>query len=503
LLGGGYGSVWVERAGVVLDPSALVVAGAPAAWAGSGLVFIIFSAVWFAGMTWLVFGWTRRRSSIRECGMRPQSNAEPWVSDRLNSALEGTRIPAAAIRVVEGSGLPAVTGVLRRHILVSERMIRELPEDELRAILLHEEEHRRRFDPLRMLVQRLALLFFFYYPPLWALLRSLNSSREMACDEAAIRAGTPPSTFARALARSLNLGLRPAPSPAGLGLEGGSLIKDRFERLKYQWRYRSMKRHTIVIVAAICLVGVVSLIPRHPFALGGDGDQTEPPSPQSAAAPDSGTPSPPVPPSTADQDEVKMPVLKVETRVLPEYPEAERKAGVEGEVIVEVEVTEEGSVEGMKVVQRVDGHPSMGESVMEAIRQWRFEPGTKNGVPVRTTVAIPFTFALQDDEKPGELDTYPELVGETLVHPEYPEDARKAGVSGRVLLEVLVKQDGTPGDITVKEGIAGYPSLDEAAVTAVRQWKFKPATKDGKPAETTVAIPVMFRLDEDKPKETD
>jgi len=58
------------------------------------------------------------------------------------------------------------------------------------------------------------------------------------------------------------------------------------------------------------------------------------------------------------------------------------------------------------------------------------------------------------------------------VPPKYPEAARAARAHGTVMVQALVRKDGSVGDVRVAKSIAG---LDEAAMECVRQWKFKPA----------------------------
>jgi TonB family protein len=76
---------------------------------------------------------------------------------------------------------------------------------------------------------------------------------------------------------------------------------------------------------------------------------------------------------------------------------------------------------------------------------------------------------------------------------EYSDDAVRHKISDNVVLLVLVGADGTAKDITVAK-CAGY-GLDEKAVEAVKNWKFKPATDaDGKPVAARVPIEVDFHL---------
>ncbi len=78
--------------------------------------------------------------------------------------------------------------------------------------------------------------------------------------------------------------------------------------------------------------------------------------------------------------------------------------------------------------------------------------------------------------------------------PEYPELARRRRFQGTVLLEVLVKKDGRPGDVKISRS-SGHPSLDRAALAAVKKWVFKPGSKNGKAMEMRVKIPIRFQLD--------
>lgn len=75
--------------------------------------------------------------------------------------------------------------------------------------------------------------------------------------------------------------------------------------------------------------------------------------------------------------------------------------------------------------------------------------------------------------------------------PRYPDDARRAGVSGTVLIQALVDRDGRVRDIRVTHSI---PVLDAAAKTAVSRWRFKPAMSQGEPVAVWVAVPVKFSL---------
>ena len=78
------------------------------------------------------------------------------------------------------------------------------------------------------------------------------------------------------------------------------------------------------------------------------------------------------------------------------------------------------------------------------------------------------------------------------VEPEYSEEARKAKYQGTVMLAVEVWEDGLAHNIRVLRSLG--LGLDEKAVEAVKQWKFSPGKKDGKPVRVAAQIQVSFRL---------
>jgi TonB family protein len=78
------------------------------------------------------------------------------------------------------------------------------------------------------------------------------------------------------------------------------------------------------------------------------------------------------------------------------------------------------------------------------------------------------------------------------VKPDYTEEARRRNLRGDVLMEIVVKRDGSVGDVHVLRGL-GY-GLDERAVEAVKQWSFNPATRKGVPVDVLVEVAMEFRL---------
>jgi len=92
--------------------------------------------------------------------------------------------------------------------------------------------------------------------------------------------------------------------------------------------------------------------------------------------------------------------------------------------------------------------------------------------------------------RPGSGVEPPRLLRE--VKAQYTEDARTRGVTGDVILEIVIRSDGSVGDVKVLRGL-GF-GLDERAVTAVRSWKFSPAKRLGTAVDVIVEVEVEFSL---------
>lgn len=92
--------------------------------------------------------------------------------------------------------------------------------------------------------------------------------------------------------------------------------------------------------------------------------------------------------------------------------------------------------------------------------------------------------------RPGSGIDPPVLLRE--VKPLYTEEARRRGITGEVVLEIVVRADGTVSDIRLLDGL-GY-GLDQRAIDAVRQWRFSPARRQGRPVDVLVEVAVEFRL---------
>ena len=201
------------------------------------------------------------------------------------------------------------------------------------------------------------------------------------------------------------------------------------------------------------------------------------------------------------------------------YPEAARRAGVEGQVVVQFIVDPQGRVIQPVVLRSPDD--LLSEAALAAVRGSKFTPGIQRGRPVHVRFAVPITFRLRDPE-PEELiedieldlteqappppasdayeiyevaDVQPELIGglaglQTRVI--YPDAALRDDIDGMVVIEFVVDERGQVVDPLVVR--SPDDRLSEAAIEAVLQSQFIPGQQRGRPVKVRFSLPVVFRI---------
>ena len=379
---------------------------------------------------------------------------------KLDTAARAAGIPTERVVVSDANVIPALVGTLRPRIVLPARLLEALDVDELKAVLLHEEMHRRNADPAIAFVQRLASSLLFFFPLLAPLQRRLRESAELRCDEDALRAGAEPHAYVRALARTIQLGLDPSPALAALGDGDPSLVARRLAKLREPWRTKTMMKHRVAIAAAACILATGVFLPVAP--------------------------------------------AKVIARAGFEIPELDRLWNRDQPISLNFEnataatvldaIAAAGNIhiatEGPRncclvTVSMTDVRLKRALEMVAAQTDLRYEVQSPDSLRARLNgPLVPW----QDDGI-----TYPVLVSK--VNPVYPKDARNARVGGKVVVTAVIREDGTIGDVEVVKHVEGWPSLDEAAVAAIRQRVYRPAMKDGHPVSIYFALSTEFRIE--------
>jgi TonB family protein len=198
---------------------------------------------------------------------------------------------------------------------------------------------------------------------------------------------------------------------------------------------------------------------------------------------------------------------RVTKHVYPSYTPEAMHAGIEGAVYMEAVVEADGSVGEVRVTRSLD--PGLDDHAIQTLKQWRFEPGRRDGVAVPVLIEMEMTFSLRDGKPermavsipsttwppagavhPGSGVQSPRLVHETK--PSYTPAAMRAGIEGMVWMEAVVGADGRVSDVRVTQSLDH--GLDEEAVRTLREWRFAPGRRDGVPVPVVVEVQMSFVL---------
>ena len=199
------------------------------------------------------------------------------------------------------------------------------------------------------------------------------------------------------------------------------------------------------------------------------------------------------------------------------YPAEAKEKGVQGRVIVQMVVEKDGTITNAKVVRGVD--PLLDAEALRVVNQSpKWKPGMQKGEAVRVKYTLPIMFRLSNDSSDSKAAETPRkaIVDENGVHqvceemPEfsggmqecmkwlgkninYPEDCKKEGIQGRVIVQFVVDKDGSIKDPTIARGV--HPSLDKEALRVLGSMpNWKPGKQKGEAVKVKYTIPVMFRL---------
>ena len=326
--------------------------------------------------------------------------------DRLDAlaALAGLRRGSVTGCYVPSSGWLGVVGLFRSRVVVPEGLFSALDGREVDSMLLHELMHVKRHDNLLRFFQTGVVAIFWFHPLVWWLDRRLRWESERACDEGVLRLTGANRVYANGLFKAMRFAL-------GLNLPGVSgmsrlRLQSRIQAvLNHQNRKESPVKLTLTVSTLVGFFGLATLAASTPTASGG----TDTPAAKNQAAEDSGSSGKSASADSAatnpsgggnvfDLSELdQIPVVR--TQKQPHYPAALKKAGVNGEVVVGFVVNEQGDVGDVKVVRSSDQR--FDRAATDAVRQWTFSPGMKNGKPVNVRISVPIVFTTSEQKAGG------------------------------------------------------------------------------------------------------
>jgi TonB family protein len=387
------------------------------------------------------------------------------------------------VRVLESADapMPLTWGILRPVVLLPEGA-GQWPPARLRTVLLHELVHVGRLDLLAQAIAQAACCLYWFHPLAWMAARQLRKERERACDDAVLSRGMAAPDYAghlMDLVRELAATRRrweDAPAMAE-----ASDLESRVRGLLDGTRRRHpLSRRAAIAIASVALAVLLPVVAITAQAQAGRGSLVG---------------------VVEDASHARVPNCQVTAKNLDGTDQEVTRANAAGEYSFTAtppgRYTLEFRSAGFKIFKadvaveagkavRVDATLGVGE-VSETVVVTGRKPA---GVTPTVTPAAPMAGAPQRIRVGGNVQAA-KLI--RMVRPEYPAELQQLGIQGTVVMRAVIS---TTGDLLIVQAInaEGDARLANAALDAVRLWKYQPTLLNGQPVEVVTTITVDFRL---------
>lgn len=391
--------------------------------------------------------------------------------------------------------MPIAYGVTQQAILIPTDAA-SWSDDRRRAVLLHELAHVRRHDTAKQLLARLTLALYWWHPLVWLTWGAFLKERERAADDLVLNLGANATDYAShllAIARSLQ-----APESFGwaaMAMARPSQLETRLGAILDGQRDRKAPRRASTIMAFG--VAMVIAVPWATFqAKAATGQES-----LAAIVVDS--------PAAALLLQGK--TALAEKRYEAAFDLFARAQGADSKLTGEAEmwqaITREAQgnfasaadlyKEALAATPDSPAAATIGELyaplLLKLDRQTEATNVSAQAASLREVEQAlanqKAQFSPEAHQVGGDVKA-PTLI--TKVEPQYAPDAKLAKYSGAVLLILEIGTDGVPRNVAVLRGLG--LGLDQKAVDAVKQWRFKPGTQNGNPVPVTAHVEVDFRL---------
>ncbi len=493
---------------------------------------MLLMIVWAAGaaisFAQMLFGWTAIE--------RLRRGATPFTMPGFAAMTKLLNIKGEVDLVETARGsMPITYGLLRPAIFMPSDA-REWSAERRRIVLLHELAHVRRSDGTTHLLARTALGLYWWNPLAWAAWRELLKERERAADDLVLGVGGCASEYASHLleiARSMQ-------SPAALGwvalaMARPSQLEGRLSAILDSSRDRKAPRRISVIAVSLAAIGVMApvaaLQAKSDTAQAKAGNQA---SVGSAAAGlikqgdevreqrkydqakaiygkalDAAVNGPESATALIRLATVELAMKNFEEAIgdSEQAQTADSTKAAEARMWMAITRERQNNLEAADALYQSalaaeNPNSAAAATIMELHAQLLQQQGrTDEAAAMRNQAASTRKEqAAQATAIGGPSSSNVYRVGQDIappsllskVEPVYTEEARLAKYQGTVLLSAEVGTDGSAHNIKVLRALAF--GLDEKAIEAVSQWRFKSGTKDGQPVTVAATIEVNFRL---------
>lgn len=374
------------------------------------------------------------------------------------------------IRVSPSIGAPETFGLIRPVVLLPSGYLRGSAE-QTRTAVLHELHHIRRGDwPAGILAEFVAA--FHWFNPLARLaIRRLRIEREVACDDAVLASGADRFRYAEQLL-SCASARRNSLAPALLAMSQMSGLELRIRSILNENAYRGdttmATRIQITAAAALLLAGAAVIQ-----------------APAQAPASLSGT--------VVDSTAKPLPGASVLARNLGTAETAIVLTDSSGEFTLPAMTAGEYRVEVAKAGFQLSREPQLALTAGSARRlrvtltPGRLMEAAQPGAHLPDGSAGDLTRAVRVERAKQSAKVV------SMVRPAYPDSAKKAGISGAVLLDAVIGRDGSVVSLR-PAGSDADPALVQSAMEAVSKWRYEPTYLNGEPVPVSTAVTVNYTL---------
>ena len=297
--------------------------------------------------------WTQLMATIYALSVAFAAARLCWRWARLSRLTEHT------------AATPLTFGVLRPRVLIPAVFGREASPLAIETALAHERVHVERADFLRNLAIEFATLPAAFHPAVWYMKARLAQARELVCDELAACAIGDRRRYAQGLIEAARAIAHAKPPRVRLAM---SMLDhtDFEERIIMLNQPPAPPSHRGLVL----LGALLALAP----AMTVSGFYFQEPDPIYKIGNGTSTP-------------------KLVYKEEPRYSDAAEAAKVEGTVALRTVIGKGGMAENIKVIRKL--HPDLDANAVECVKKWRFEPGMRDGMPVRVLATIEVNFKLK------------------------------------------------------------------------------------------------------------
>ncbi len=455
---------------------------------------------WIAGVAIFLLPMAIRSvASSFPASIRPAVAART-VGGRTPGARSG-HSPARRSTAARGAAGPMTCGVAHPAIVLPLDAQTWEAEDLNRAIV-HELEHVRRGDWAIHCLARAVCAVYWFHPLVWIAWRQLALEAERSCDDAVLgrSEATAYADQLVGLARRLSAAAKGPAAKSPAARDGEPRRSDDARRRRAR-QPAAARPGGGAPVALACVAGVALVLTLSPLRMVASPQQF----------------------GTVDSRVNPAAQLLVDTNLVIEDVTVSDRNGkrIEGLTANDFVLTDDGMAQTISIFefQRLDDAPAGKQDSVSSYYILGYYTNHPNGDGRfrRIQIALKKDATAKLDYRPGyyadkaftrvdgaqiaspqksgavqssSYDERPHLLRK--VEPAYSEEARKAKCQGHVVLYVEVDASGQVTNPKVMRSLG--LGLDEKAIEAVRQWKFEPAIKDGKPVTAYIQVEMNFRL---------